>query len=225
MRTTALQVFSLVMSCLLTVGVIGCAKSQSSQTANNQPAATSQSNTGSSSPVGQDAETATSSSSPKPTIDACTLLTSDEIRSVQGEPLKETKASGRVEKGLRVSQCFFSLPTFTNSVNLVLTQKGEGTGASEVKEFWERTFERNSQDERDREKDRDRKEENEKESAPPQKIQGVGDEAFWTGSRVGGALYVLKGNSIIRVSVGGPGNQETKINKSKALALIALKRL
>jgi hypothetical protein len=42
---------------------------------------------------------------------------------------------------------------------------------------------------------------------------------------VGGALYVLKKNSFIRISVGGPGNEDEKISKSKALARNALKRL
>ena len=45
------------------------------------------------------------------------------------------------------------------------------------------------------------------------------------GNRVGGALYVLKHNSYIRVSIGGAGDQQTKIAKSKALARLALKRL
>jgi hypothetical protein len=36
---------------------------------------------------------------------------------------------------------------------------------------------------------------------------------------------VLKGNSYIRISVGGPGDQATKIKKSKDLAEMVLKRL
>jgi hypothetical protein len=42
---------------------------------------------------------------------------------------------------------------------------------------------------------------------------------------VGGALYVLKGSTYLRVSVGGAGDQQSKINKSKALARLVLKRL
>lgn len=60
---------------------------------------------------------------------------------------------------------------------------------------------------------------------PPNKITGVGDGAFWLGSRVGGALYVLKGNNYVRVSVGGAADEATKIRKSKALAQKALARL
>ncbi|HEV8368573.1 MAG TPA: hypothetical protein VGQ39_11535 [Pyrinomonadaceae bacterium] len=173
-------------------------------------------------------------------VDACALLTTDEIRSVQGEPLKETKASGSVEGGLINSQCFFALPTFNNSISLVVTQKGDGAGARDPKEFWEATFDKESEAEREKEhgktseKEREKavrkardgsREEEEEEGPPAQKIAGIGDEAFWTGSRVGGALYVLKGNTYLRVSVGGAGSQQTKINKSKALARLALKRI
>ena len=44
-------------------------------------------------------------------------------------------------------------------------------------------------------------------------------------SRVGGALYVLKGESYIRISVGGAGDQAQKLEKSKTLAAFVLKRL
>jgi hypothetical protein len=53
----------------------------------------------------------------------------------------------------------------------------------------------------------------------------VGEEAFWTGTRVGGALYVLKGNVYIRISVGGPGDQNAKMEKSKTLAEKVVGRL
>jgi hypothetical protein len=69
-----------------------------------------------------------------------------------------------------------------------------------------------------------KKEEGEGEKEPL-KVEGVGDEAYWTGTRVGGALYVLKGNSYIRISVGGAGDQAAKIEKSKKLAESVLKRL
>jgi hypothetical protein len=172
---------------------------------------------------------ATTSSSRK--IDACSLLTAEEVRAVQGEAFNDRKPSGATENGMVISQCFFSLPTFANSVSLAVTRKGEGTGARDPREFWEQTFagdserdhgkERGNQKERSAAKDR----EADKEGAAPLKIEGLGDEAFWTGNRVGGALYVLKHDAYIRVSVGGAGDQKTKIEKSKALARLALNRL
>ena len=231
MRIILFRVSFVVTLCTLVFGVIGCAKS------GNQVATAPPTTGGSPSALAQNGNqngepaVTTAASTGKGKIDACALLTSSEIRSVQGEPLKETKASGSAEKGFLVSQCFFTLPTFNNSISLVVTQKGEGAGARDPKEFWEETFDKESEGERKKErekepkKDRDRNREEEEEAAPPQKVAGVGDEAFWTGSRVGGALYVLKGNAYLRVSVGGSGDQQAKINKSKALAQLALKRL
>jgi hypothetical protein len=167
----------------------------------------------------------------KSRIDACTLLTSKEIESVQGEALKETKLTEQSAGGFSVSQCFFSLPTFTNSVSLLVSQKGEGAGASDPKNYWRNTFhkdkEKDKDKDRDRAGDRDQKkgEAEEEEGAPPLKIDGVGDEAYWIGSRVGGALYVLKGNAYLRISIGGPSDQAAKMKKSKALAQKALARL
>jgi hypothetical protein len=56
-------------------------------------------------------------------------------------------------------------------------------------------------------------------------INGVGDEAFWSGTRIAGALYVLRGNTFIRVSVGGINDEKERIEKSRLLAVAALARL
>lgn len=152
-------------------------------------------------------------------VNACSLLTSDEIKSVQGEPLKEPKGSASSVNGLVSSQCYFGLPTASNSISLTLTGRGEGGDAGSPKEYWDKAFHRESKEE-----EKERGEENEK-ARPPKKIDGVGDEAYWSGNRVGGALYVLKGDNIIRISVGGAGDEAAKIDKSKKLAQMVLKRL
>jgi hypothetical protein len=144
---------------------------------------------------------------------ACTLLTKDETQAVQGEPFKSTKPSHQAGAGLNVSQCYFELPTAVNSIVLTVTRKGEG--GRDPSESWRDIFHL---------PDSSRKKE-EGEEKEPLKVDGIGDEAFWTGNRVGGALYVLKGNSYIRISVGGAGDQAQKIEKSKALAEAVLKRL
>ena len=59
----------------------------------------------------------------------------------------------------------------------------------------------------------------------PQEIADIGDEAFWAPLGFGGSLYALKGNTQIRISVGGSGDQAAKLQKSKALAEVVLKRL
>lgn len=206
--------------------VNGCARSGTSQTETNTNALRREYHSPSpatsavaSSP--QQSSAAASSPQLKPKLDACAMLTSEEIQSIQGEALKEAKLSESSGNGLRVSQCFFSLPTFTNSISLAITQKADGPGARDPKEFWKDTFhsgkQRNNGD--DREKDEG------EESRPPQKITGIGDEAFWMASRAAGILYVLKNSSYIRISIGGGGDQQTKIGKSKALARKVIDRL
>lgn len=54
---------------------------------------------------------------------------------------------------------------------------------------------------------------------------GLGDAAVWSGDAAAGALYVLRGDTVLRVSVGGAGTADEKIARSKKLAARALKRL
>ena len=203
---------SLVLTALAALITSGCSKS-------DKPAA--------SSPTPQPSVSATPaavSSSPaaqEPAGDgsfACTLLTKEEIQAVQGEPFKDTKASLKKSTGLNFSQCYFELPTTVNSIVLTVTQKAEGADARDPRQNWQEIFHRDKSGEK-------KEKEKEKEGGEPEKIEGLGDEAFWTGTRVGGALYVLKGSSFIRISVGGGGSREEKVEKSKTLAQSVLKRL
>lgn len=151
----------------------------------------------------------------RPVPDACTLLTSDEIKSVLGEPVQQTKPSNQGGGGMAVSQCYFALPTAVNSAVLTVMRRGAGNATHE---WWEETFHR------EHEEEKGEREEGEK-KAKPEKVDGLGDEAFWTATKIGGALYVLKGDTSVRISVGGKDDLATKLKKSRALAEIALKRL
>lgn len=151
-------------------------------------------------------------------IDACLLLTSQEIEAIQGAPLKDTKPSANSQGGLTVSQCYFLLPIAADSIVLTVTQNAEGSNSHGPKQSWERIFEGDNEAESARE-------EKESKSPPPEKIAGLGDEAFWAPRRFGGTIYALKGNVYITMSVGGSGEQAAKLQKSKALAEMVLKRL
>jgi hypothetical protein len=154
-------------------------------------------------------------------IDACTLLTSAEIESVQGSPIIETKSTEHSEASLRNSQCYFATKQSSLSVSLVLAQADpDHPSPRTVKEYWKDTFGPDAKKGKEREE-----EEHEREGAGPTEIAGVGEEAYWVGVRVGGALYAIKGDVFVRVSVGGPDDQKAKIEKSKALAKKALDRL
>jgi hypothetical protein len=191
------------------VFLAGCSKSEKadSAAATPQPAANAKQPAPAASTAKTEAFTGTN---------ACTLLTKEEIQAVQGEPFTDSISSGKTGSGLSVSQCYFQLPKAVNSIVVTLTKKAEGPGARDPAKNWEEMFDP------EKKAEKEEKEEAEKE---PEKVEGIGDEAFWTGNRVGGALYVLKGNSYIRISVGGAGDQANKIRKSKALAQSILGRL
>jgi hypothetical protein len=151
-------------------------------------------------------------------VDACSLLTGAEIESVQGAAPVETKPSVNAQRGLTVSQCYFLLPTAVNSIVVTITQRSAGSDARDPKEAWQEIFHVEHENAKGREGE-------EKEAAKPQSISGLGDEAFWIAQRFGGVLYALKGNRSISVSVGGAGDQASKLQKSRALAEMIVKRL
>ena len=167
--------------------------------------------------VGTDSEKAGA----KPAIDACALLEKSEIASVQGQEIKETKLSSREGGGqLLASQCFYVAASFDKSVSLEVTERDpKNPDRNAIQDFWKERF-RASGAERDKEKG----EENEG-STPPKLVTGVGEEAYWTGDNRVGALYALKKNKILRISIGGPGDANQKIEKLKTLAVMALGRL
>jgi hypothetical protein len=200
--------------------------------------------TPSSSPAAITSPAATSPAGPatsaeKAKVDVCALLTSDDLKNVQGEALTEAQRSDRRDGAFIVAQCYYALPTTSNSVVLNVTTAVEGQGAHSPKEFWEDTFGKNEAKGGGREKEREREKQlerakkdkakaggaEEEEGAPPEKVQGLGDEAFWIASRVGGALYVLKQDQFFRISVGGAGDEKAKLKKSKTLAQQVLKRI
>jgi hypothetical protein len=70
-----------------------------------------------------------------------------------------------------------------------------------------------------------REPEGEEEARKPRRIEGLGEEAYWVGTPITGALYVLRGDNFVRISVGGVGEESARIEKSKVLARAVVKRL
>ena len=167
--------------------------------------------------------------------DACILITTQEVEAIGESPVRDTKNSGRSDEGLSFAQCFYATAESNLSVSLAVTQPDpDASPQRNIKELWKQMFgtthvheKEEAEDKEKRESLREQKNERkeEEQSVPPTKVEGIGEEAFWIGSRVGGALYVLRKNVFIRVSVGGPDPQEKKIEKCKALAEKALGRL
>ena len=145
-------------------------------------------------------------------LDACAIVTSDEIAEITGERPTETKKAHTEEQGLTVTQCFYQLPTYVNSIELRIVQKSADPGSRNPRQVWKETFAADKLHEAGR--------------RAPAPIENVGEEAFWRTQKKSGALYVLKGDTYVRVSVaGGEDDSETKIRKCSDVALKALSRL
>jgi hypothetical protein len=198
--------FTKLLSCL----ILALAADVSAQTPS--PSATNQSEKSVS--PGPGASNANTAEAP---LDACSLLTGQEIEAAQGAAPRETKPTERSQGGLSVSQCYFLLPTAADSIVLIVTRRATTPDARDPKQSWKEIF--HGDHENMKEPDEEKK------RAKPENISGLGDEAFWTVDRVAGVLYVLKGNCYIRISVGGAGDQASKLQKSKSLGEMVLKRL
>jgi hypothetical protein len=161
-------------------------------------------------------------------IDPCSLLTSKDIQAVQGVPVQETKPSDQPGAGLIMSQCLFRTATPDKSISVAVASPG----ATSPRTFWKKQFhpDQDAAKAKDAHSDRAEKKpvaenKEEEEHNRPRAISGVGEEAYWVGGPIVGALYVLKGNTFLRVSVGGIREESARIEKSVTLARAALKRL
>lgn len=164
-------------------------------------------------------------------IDACTLATQQEVGAIQGAKMLEPKSSEGDANDFLLSQCYYGSAEPDKSVTVGLMQrKPTDPGMRTITQFWHETFDHIARTEdgevtgkkREEDKSGDNKEH---EGVRPQKIEGIGEESYWLGNPMGGILYVLKKDQMLRISFGGPGTADDKLAKSKALAQKALNRL
>jgi hypothetical protein len=162
--------------------------------------------------------------------DACILLTAAEIEAVQGELVKETKAGVQPNGGMQISECLFQTakPAKSVSVALATPSSTNPTGLTPRK-FWRKQFRASEMETSEMRATGKRAlkpdSEGEEEERKPRRIAGLGEDAYWMGTPIAGALYVLQGDNFVRVSVGGVGDESARIEKSKILARAAVKRL
>jgi hypothetical protein len=153
----------------------------------------------------------------KTSVDVCALLTSADVEAVLGDSVKERKPTPQPSGDLTTAHCFFATSS-SRSVSLMLTTEGARKhGGLTPREYWRKQFHGDSREKGE--------EEGKERGSSPRRIAGLGDEAFWMGTRFAGALYVLRGQTFLRISVGGLRNEQERVEKSKALALAALKKL
>ena len=154
----------------------------------------------------------------RPPVDACALLTSEEIAAVQGAPVSTATPTTRSQNGMALSQCYFGLPTAADSLSLIVYQKSPEPLEKTPLIMWKEMFHVQRPVKIGREG-------KPKAQPTPQKIEGLGDEAFWGGGQFGGTLHVLKGDDMFQLSVGGPGDEAAKLEKLKLLAAKIAERL
>jgi hypothetical protein len=189
----------------------------------------------------------------KNSVDACSLLTGVEIAAVLGEPLQELKPTSQATGNINMSQCLFVTRNFAKSASLaVATPSIEDSGARSLRAFWRNQFHPLKPEEKRRpaprktpaksafssprealksevvpyrQSDDESGSEAEDDARKPQPISALGEEAYWVGGPISGALYVLQGDLFLRISVGGIPQESIRIAKSKSLASAILSRL
>jgi len=171
-------------------------------------------------------DAATSTSGKK---DACILLTAAEIEAIQGEAVKKAEASVQPNGEMLISGCLFRTTNFAKSVSVALaTPSSAKPSALTPRKFWLRQFHAPDVEEdkmRAAGKKGKPEPEGEEETRKPRRIEGLGEDAYWVGTPIAGALYVLQGDNFVRISVGGVGEESARIEKSKVLARAVVKRL
>lgn len=161
------------------------------------------------------------------TLDVCSLLRADEVAAIQGFPVKQSKSNISADGKFLTRQCFYEMNDFNRSVNLALTSRDPNSATPlSPGALWKEKFASYRTGAREEEKDEKPRatagEEEGERHDPPQKVEGLGDDAFWMGPD---ALYVLHGDVFLRLSVGGNDSPEIKLRKAKDLMKPALARL
>lgn len=152
--------------------------------------------------------------------DACDLLTDTDIRAVQGQAVAERAGSEQATASFRISQCYYRTTEVVRSVSLALTRPLAGNGAHSngPVDYWRNRF-HGASDEGDAAVAAERR------KPAPAAVSGLGDEAYWAGDPVSGALYVLSADTIVRISVGGARSETERLERSRALAAKVVSRL
>jgi hypothetical protein len=167
--------------------------------------------------------------SPKP-ADACALVADADVRAVLGAAVTERRPAAEQARGLLLSQCYLGTGT-PRSVCIAIAGSTQSGGKTVTpRAFWRAQFHGRDDDAAERsdvarEPARNGAHDEPERETKAKPIRGVGDEAFWSGTRVAGALYALRGDTFIRVSVGGIRDEPERIETSRRLAMAALGRL
>jgi len=153
------------------------------------------------------------------------------VSSVQGARVVEAQPASSSQGGLTTKRCFYRTDSFNRSVDVEITAEAGQNGHSGIAvDLWNRRFHsaRVSEEEEEeefREKqdahsstNAGREEEEERAKAKPSPVTGLGDEAFWVSNQLNSTLHVRQGSVLLRISLGGPDDGDTKLQRARSLA-------
>lgn len=155
---------------------------------------------------------------------ACDLFEPAATSTLLGAPV-QSSAGHRIGDGLEISTCYLRVQGSSRSAYVELRGSGADARASR---HWAELFHASAE----REDESPRKGRRFRGDAPAEPalepavealpVERLGDEAFFVGTAVYGALYVLQGDRYLRLSVGGAGALEDKLDLARSLAAQAL---
>lgn len=145
----------------------------------------------------------------------CKTFSAGDLEQIQGAKLRLVKPPEHDGK-LTVASCYFRMDPDAKSVSLEIISRSKGD-AMDPREFWRSRFDKS------REEDEGEAESTER-RRPPEKIDNLGDEAYWFDTGRDGALYVLRGGKIIRLSLGGATPRDRKKKQAEQLARVIVTR-
>lgn len=157
------------------------------------------------------------------TLDPCSLISSQSLERSQNAKFYAAQPHSHDAGSFTASQCFFKLLPESSSVSLQLLTRSVKDRLN-PREFWRHKFHPTKPEEA-ADKGDEAEAQGSKHQKPPQHIAGIGDDAFWVDTGRGGALYVLIGDQILRLSLGGKATQAEKTQRATLLAKEAIEKL
>jgi hypothetical protein len=163
---------------------------------------------------------------------ACALITGEEVAGVQAAVVTDATAAEQIRDGLAISRCFYRAADYARSVHLELARRDASRAdAPSPMIRWRELFPAAEPAAGQGEPRKSRRISPQGSQEPPaeklaerQAVPGLGDEAWWVGTAVYGALYVRRDEAFLRLSLGGEGDLTAKLARARTLAERALAR-
>src|SRR5258706_2222814 len=157
-----------------------------------------------------------------PPGDVCDLLSTTSLEQAQNGKFFAAHPTSHDDGSFTSSLCFYKLQPESRSVSLEVISHSAKDHFS-PREFWRKKFHPSEEEATEKENafestESARESAERKNKRPPQHLAGIGEDAFWVDTGRDGALYVLAGDSILRLSLGGRDPQSVKAKKASALA-------